>query len=144
MSVCINISIYLSLSLSLYIYIYIHTHIHTYIAVCTYIYIYIHIYIYIYIYIYTYIKYSINEQIIDAHKKMRTGSLICSLVRKCLCLSISRGEPSIYFLPDNGYPHSPSRRVPYCPGVVVVFCPSVRRVVRLVVVVRHLPVPSSV
>ena len=32
-------------------------------------------------------------------KKMRTGSLICLLlVRKCLCASISRGKPSIYFL----------------------------------------------
>ena len=31
-------------------------------------------------------------------KQMRTGSLICLLVRKFMCVSVSRGKPSIYFL----------------------------------------------
>ena len=35
-------------------------------------------------------------------KKMRTSSLICLLVRKCLCVSISRGKPSVYFLLNIG------------------------------------------
>ena len=39
----------------------------------------------------------------DFYEKMRTGSLICWLVRKCLCVSISRGKPSIYFLLNIGY-----------------------------------------
>ena len=89
-------------------------------------------------------------KIIDFYKKMRTGSLICLLVRKCLCVSVSRGKPSIYFLLNIGYPLRPSRRVPSCPVVVVVvvvLCPSVRPVVRPVVVVRPLsvrPRPSVV
>ena len=45
---------------------------------------------------------------------MRTGSLICLLVRKCLCVSVSRGKPSIYFSVNIGYPLRPSRRVPSC------------------------------
>ena len=34
---------------------------------------------------------------------MRTGSLIILLVRICLCVSISGGEPSVYFLLNIGY-----------------------------------------
>ena len=45
-------------------------------------------------------------------KKMRTGSLIWLLVRKCLCVSVSRGKASIYFLLNIGYTLRPSRRVP--------------------------------
>ena len=37
-------------------------------------------------------------KVIYFSKKMRTGSLIILLVRKCLCLSIPRGKPSISFL----------------------------------------------
>ena len=36
-------------------------------------------------------------------KKLRTGSLIIPLVQKCLCVSISRGKSSIYFLLNIGY-----------------------------------------
>ena len=39
---------------------------------------------------------------IDFYKKTRTSSLICLLVWKCLCVSISRGKPSIYFLLNTG------------------------------------------
>ena len=42
------------------------------------------------------------------YQRMRTGSLICLLVRKCLCVSISRGKPSIYFLLNIGYPNRQS------------------------------------
>ena len=45
---------------------------------------------------------------------MRTGSLICLLVRKCLYVAISRGTPSTVNI---GYPFRPSRRVPSCPVV---------------------------
>ena len=82
---------------------------------------------------------------------MRTGSLICVLLRKYMCVSVSRGKPSIYFLMNIGY-LCPS--VPSCPVVVVivvvvvvVLCPSVRPVVRPVIVVRPLsvrPRPSVV
>ena len=78
---------------------------------------------------------------------MRTDSLTFWLVRKCLCVSVSRGKPSIYVLVNIGYPLRPPRRVPSCPVVVVVLCPSVRLVVRPVVVVRPLfvrPRPSVV
>ena len=34
---------------------------------------------------------------------MRTGSLIILLAQKCLCVSILRGNPSIYFLINVGY-----------------------------------------
>ena len=34
---------------------------------------------------------------------MRTGSLICLLVWKCLCVTVSRGKTSIYFLLNIGY-----------------------------------------
>ena len=44
---------------------------------------------------------------------MRTGSLTFLLVRKCLCVSVSMGKPSIYFLMHIGYP----RVVPACPVV---------------------------
>ena len=40
---------------------------------------------------------------VDLFKKMRTGSPIILLAKKCLCVSISRGKPSIYFLPNIGY-----------------------------------------
>ena len=39
----------------------------------------------------------VQMKIIYSFKKMHTGSLIILLVRKCLCVSTSRGEPSIYF-----------------------------------------------
>ena len=58
---------------------------------------------------------------------MRTGSLICLLVRKCLCVSISRGKPSIYFLLNIGYPLRPSRRAPSSSSVRPSRCPSRRR-----------------
>ena len=32
------------------------------------------------------------EILIYFYKKMRTGSLICLLVQKCLCVSVSRGN----------------------------------------------------
>ena len=51
-------------------------------------------------------------EIIDFYKKMRTGSLICLLGRICLCVSIERGKPSVYFLLNIGYPLCPSRRIP--------------------------------
>ena len=34
---------------------------------------------------------------------MRTGSLIFLLIWECLCVSISSGKPSIYFLLNIGY-----------------------------------------
>ena len=80
--------------------------------------------------------------ILGFYKKMRTDSLFVLLVRKCLCVSVSRGKPSMYFLLNIGYS---LRHVPSCP-VVVVVCPSVCPVVRPVVVVRPLsvrPRPSS-
>ena len=40
----------------------------------------------------------VQMKIMYFFKKMRTGSLIILLVRKILCVTISRGEPSIYFL----------------------------------------------
>ena len=58
------------------------------------------------IYIYIYIK---NLELIIKYfrlllfKTMRTDSLICLPVWKCLCVSISRSEPSIYFLLNIGY-----------------------------------------
>ena len=45
---------------------------------------------------------------------MRTVSLIILLVRKCLCVSISNGKPSIYFMLNIGY-------VVYVVYVVVVY-----------------------
>ena len=36
------------------------------------------------------------------YKKMRTGSLISLIVWKCLCVSNSRGKPSIFFLINIG------------------------------------------
>ena len=42
-------------------------------------------------------------EIIYFYKKIRTSSLIILLVRKCLCVSASRGKPSIYFLLNIGY-----------------------------------------
>ena len=54
-------------------------------------------------------------KITDVYKKMRTISLICLLVQKCLCVPISRGKPSTYFLLNIGYPLRPSRLVPSCP-----------------------------
>ena len=41
---------------------------------------------------------------------MRTGSLICLRVQKCLCVSSFGGKPSIYFLVNIGYFLRPSRR----------------------------------
>ena len=84
-------------------------------------------------------------------KIMRTDSLILLLVQKCLCVSISRGKPSIYFLLNIGYPlrpvvsrrrrplsvRRPSRRRPSVhvrPSSSSVLCQSVRPVVRPVVV----------
>ena len=66
----------------------------------------------IYITIYIYIANIVQMEIIYVYEKMHTGLLICLLVQKCLCVSISRGKPSIYFLLNIGYPLRPSRRVP--------------------------------
>ena len=79
-------------------------------------------------------------EIMDFHRKMRTGSLICVLVRKCLCVSISRGKPSIYFLLNIGY----VVYVVYVIYVVVVVAVYVVHVVHVVYVlfchgVRHAP-----
>ena len=49
---------------------------------------------YMYISIYKNKEMNTNENRLFV-QKTRTGSLIISLVWKCLCVSISRGEPSI-------------------------------------------------
>ena len=49
-----------------------------------------------------YTKYSTNENNRFV-PKMCTGSLIILLVWKCLCVSTSRGKPSIYVLLNIGY-----------------------------------------
>ena len=66
---------------------------------------------------------------------MRTDSLFFLLVRKCQCVSISRGKPSIYFLPNIGY-------VVYVVHVVVVVsmcmcCVSPHVFIEMLVVVRR-------
>ena len=53
--------------------------------------------------IYIYITKIVQMKIVYLFKKMRTSSLIILLVQQCLCVSISRGKPSIYSLVNIGY-----------------------------------------
>ena len=69
---------------------------------------------------------------------MRTSPLTFLLVQKCLCVSISRGKPLLYFLLNIGYPLRPSRRVPSSsssvrPSVASSVPASVRPVARLII-----------
>ena len=63
--------------------------------------IYVTIYIYICIAIHLYNKYNLNEINSCLQKDARRFNFL--LVQKCLCVSISRGEPSIYFLLNIAY-----------------------------------------
>ena len=49
-------------------------------------------------------------KLIAFYKMMHTGSLILLIVQKCLCVSVSTGRPSVYFLLHVGYTLRPSRR----------------------------------
>ena len=60
---------------------------------------------------YIYNKYYMNGKN-SFKKEICTSSLIRLPFLKCLCVSISVGKPSIYFLLNVGYPLRPSRRVP--------------------------------
>ena len=57
---------------------------------------------FLHIYIFIYLTIIVQMEIICVHKKM---SAVCFflLVQKCLCVSISRGKPSIYSLLNIGY-----------------------------------------
>ena len=72
---------------------------------------------------------------------MRTGSLIMLLVWKCLCVSISRGKPSMYFLLNIRYAVYVVYVV-YVVVVVVVYIVYVVYVVYVVVAVVVYPVGS--